>query len=52
MELSVPIMIYAYWAFALLVGFLFFKKDILAFNREFDTRRIALLGAVTPDHSH
>ncbi|NHQ60927.1 hypothetical protein G9409_10110 [Chlorobium sp. BLA1] len=45
MELSVPMMIYAYWAFALLVGFLFFKKDILAFNREFDTRRIALLGA-------
>jgi len=38
-------MIYAYWAFALLVGFLFFKKDILAFNREFDTRRIALLVA-------
>lgn len=45
MELSVPMMIYAYWAFALLIGFLFFKKDILAFNREFDTRRIALLGA-------
>ncbi|NTU45698.1 MAG: hypothetical protein HGA99_09320 [Chlorobiaceae bacterium] len=45
MELSVPMMIYSYWAFALLVGFLFFKKDILAFNREFDTRRIALLGA-------
>ncbi|WP_076792613.1 hypothetical protein [Chlorobium sp. KB01] len=45
MELSVPMMIYAYWAFALLVGFLFFKKDILAFNREFDTRRIALLVA-------
>ncbi|NTW69257.1 MAG: hypothetical protein HGB23_05335 [Chlorobiaceae bacterium] len=43
MELSVPMMIYAYWAFALLIGFLFFKKDILAFNREFDTRRIALL---------
>jgi len=45
MELSVPMMIYAYWALALLVGFLFFKKDILAFNREFDTRRIALLVA-------
>ena len=43
MELSVPMMIYAYWAFALLVGILFFKNDILAFNREFDTRRIALL---------
>jgi hypothetical protein len=45
MELSVPMMIYAYWAFAFLVGFLFFKKDILSFNREFDTRRVVLLGA-------
>ena len=43
MELSVPIMIYAYWAFAFLVGIIFFKKDILTFNREFDSRRIALL---------
>jgi hypothetical protein len=38
-------MIYAYWAFAFLVGFLFFKKDILSFNREFDTRRTILLAA-------
>ncbi len=45
MELSVPVMIYAYWAFAFLVGFLFFKKDILSFNREFDTRRTILLAA-------
>ena len=45
MELSVPVMIYAYWAFAFLVGFLFFKKDILSFNREFDTRRTTLLVA-------
>jgi hypothetical protein len=43
MELSVPMMIYAYWAFAFLVGIVFFKKDILDFNREFDTRRISLL---------
>lgn len=43
MELSVPVMIYAYWAFAFLVGIIFFKKDILTFNREFDTRRISLL---------
>ncbi len=43
MPLSVPMMIYAYWAFALLVGFIFFKKEILAFNPEFDTRRIILL---------
>ena len=45
MELSVPVMIYAYLAFAFLVGFLFFKKDILSFNREFDTRRTTLLVA-------
>ncbi len=45
MELSVPMMIYAYWAFAFLVGILFFKTDILAFNREFDTRRVTLLVA-------
>jgi chlorophyllide a hydrolase len=45
MELSVPMMIYAYWAFALLAGIIFFKKDILAFNPEFDTRRIILLSA-------
>jgi chlorophyllide a hydrolase len=45
MELSVPMMIYAYWAFAFLVGFVFFKKDILAFNRGFDTKSVALLGA-------
>ena len=43
MELSVPMMIYAYWAFAFLVGIIFFKKDILAFNREFDSRRVTLL---------
>lgn len=43
MELSVPMMIYAYWAFAFLVGIIFFKNDILTFNREFDTRRITLL---------
>ncbi len=45
MELSVPMMIYAYWAFAFLVGIIFFKKEILAFNHEFDTRRITLLAA-------
>ncbi len=43
MELSVPMMIYAYWALAFLVGIIFFKKDILAFNREFDSRRVTLL---------
>ncbi len=40
---TVPIMISLYWSFALLIGFLFFRKDILAFNHEFDRRRITLL---------
>ena len=38
-------MIYAYWAFAFLVGIIFFRKDIMTFNREFDSRRIALIVA-------
>jgi len=45
MELSVPVMIYAYWAFAFLVGIIFFKKDILEFNRDFDAQRIILLAS-------
>ena len=43
--MSVPTMIYAYWAFAFFVGMLFFRKDIVTFNREFDKRRIILLAA-------
>ncbi|NTV98990.1 MAG: hypothetical protein HGA70_07495 [Chlorobiaceae bacterium] len=43
MELSVPMMIYAYWAIAFIVGFVFFREDILSFNREFDNRRKILL---------
>jgi hypothetical protein len=39
MELSAPVLIYAYWALAVIIGFVFFKDDILSFNREFDTRR-------------
>ncbi len=43
--MSVPMMIYAYWTLAFLVGLLFFRKDILTFNREFDTRRVVLIVA-------
>lgn len=43
--MSVPMMIYAYWALAFLIGLLFFRKDIMTFNREFDSRRIALIAA-------
>jgi len=43
--MSVPMMIYAYWALAFLIGLLFFRKDIMTFNRKFDARRIALIVA-------
>jgi hypothetical protein len=43
MELSVPLMIYVYWAISVVIGFAFFKDDILNFNKEFDTRRKILL---------
>lgn len=43
MELSVPMMIYAYWAIAFIIGFVFFREDILSFSREFDSRRKILL---------
>lgn len=41
--MSPSMMIYLYWALALLIGFGFFKKDILSFSRDFDARRIILL---------
>jgi hypothetical protein len=38
-----PLLIYAYWAFAFIIGLVFFRKDIFSFNREFDGRRKTLL---------
>lgn len=38
-----PLQIYAYWAIAILIGVLFFRKDITAPNPPFDARRIGLL---------
>jgi hypothetical protein len=43
MALSVPVMIYIYWAIAVAVGFVFFRKEIASFNPQFDARRIVLL---------
>ncbi len=43
--MSVPMMIYAYWAFAFLVGILFFRKDIMTFNHDIDVRRVVLIVA-------
>lgn len=45
MALSVPVMIYTYWIIAIVVGFVFFRKDIMRFSREFDMRRTLLLVA-------
>jgi chlorophyllide a hydrolase len=44
MPLPAPLMIYSYWIVAILVGVIFFRKEILSFNTEFDTRRKLLLG--------
>lgn len=38
-----PFQIYAYWAIALIIGFVFFRKDVTAPNPPFDARRIGLL---------
>jgi chlorophyllide a hydrolase len=43
MSASAPLMIYAYWAFAILIGLLFFRKDLVSFNGEYDRRRIGLV---------
>uniref|UniRef100_Q3ARP4 Abortive infection protein n=1 Tax=Chlorobium chlorochromatii (strain CaD3) TaxID=340177 RepID=Q3ARP4_CHLCH len=41
--MSVTLMIFIYWAIAIAIGFIFFKKDILSFEPKFDGRRIGLL---------
>ncbi|MBN1928611.1 MAG: hypothetical protein JW764_03630 [Chlorobiaceae bacterium] len=38
-----PLQIYAYWAIAILIGVLFFRKDITAPEPPYDKRRIGLL---------
>ncbi|NTU68199.1 MAG: hypothetical protein HGB02_04880 [Chlorobiaceae bacterium] len=41
--LPAPLLIYGYWAVAILIGLVFFRKDIFSFNPEFDGRRKALV---------
>ncbi|NTV01368.1 MAG: hypothetical protein HGB04_01095 [Chlorobiaceae bacterium] len=41
--LPAPLLIYAYWALAIMIGLVFFRNDIFSFNREFDGRRKALI---------
>jgi hypothetical protein len=43
--MSASMMIYLYWAIAFAIGILFFRKDIMSFNRDFDTKRIGLIVA-------
>ena len=45
MEWSVPMKIFTYWFIAIIIGLAFFRKETFTFNRDFDTRRILLLGA-------
>ena len=42
-SIPAPLLIYAYWAIAFLIGLAFFRKDLFSFNREFDGRRKTLL---------
>jgi len=38
-----PFQIYAYWAIALIIGFVFFRKDVTAPEPPYDARRIGLI---------
>lgn len=38
-----PILIYAYWALAILIGVLFFRKDVMTSNDDYGTKRIGLI---------
>ncbi|TCD47516.1 hypothetical protein E0L29_07695 [Chlorobium sp. N1] len=36
-------MVFSYWAVAILIGLVFFRRDIVAFNSDFEPRRVILL---------
>jgi hypothetical protein len=38
-----PILIYAYWALAILIGIIFFRKDVMTSNPDYGPRRIGLV---------
>lgn len=38
-----PILIYAYWALAILIGVLFFRKDVMTSNDDYGPKRIGLI---------
>ncbi len=43
MEFSAPMKIFAYWFIAIVIGLVFFRKETLTFNTNFDLRRKVLL---------
>lgn len=45
MELSIASMVYLYWSIALIIGLLFFRKELFAKGQAFDTRRTVLFVA-------
>ena len=38
-----PLQIYAYWAIAMLIGVIFFRKDVMTANNDFGPKRIGLI---------
>ena len=42
-NIPAPLQIYAYWAIAILIGVLFFRKDVMTSNNDYSSKRIGLL---------
>ncbi|NTW53942.1 MAG: hypothetical protein HGB15_04105 [Chlorobaculum sp.] len=42
-NIPAPLQIYAYWAIAILIGIIFFRKDVMTSNPDYGSKRIGLL---------
>jgi len=42
-NIPAPLQIYAYWAIAILIGVIFFRKDVMTANNDYGPKRIGLL---------
>ena len=42
-NIPAPLQIYAYWAIAILIGVIFFRKDVMTSNNDYSSKRIGLL---------
>ena len=42
-NIPAPLQIYAYWAIAILIGVVFFRKDVMTSNNDYSSKRIGLL---------